>query len=42
MNKEAALKKVTEGEGDFQVFTAVEHKTFLDNLKDTEVFKKGI
>jgi membrane-associated HD superfamily phosphohydrolase len=42
MNKEEALKKVTEGEGDFHVFTEEEHKTFLNNLKDTEVFKQQI
>ena len=42
MNKEEALKKVTEGEGDFKVFTETEHKEFLDNLRDTEPFKKEI
>ena len=42
MNKEAAIKKVTEGEGDFTVLTESEHKEFLDNLRDTEPFKREI
>jgi len=42
LNKEEAIKKVTEGDGDFQVFTHEEHESFLNNLKDTEVFKQQI
>ena len=42
LSKEEALKKVTEGDGDFQVFTHEEHESFLNNLKDTEVFKQQI
>jgi len=42
MNKEEALKKVTDGDGNFKVFTEAEHKEFLDNLRDTEPFKKEI
>jgi len=42
LTKDEAIKKITEGEGDFQVFTHEEHETFLNNLKDTEVFKQQI
>lgn len=42
MNKDDALKKITDGDGDFKVFTEAEHKEFLDNLRDTEPFKKEI
>ena len=42
LTKEEALKKVTEGDGEFQVFTHEEHESFLNNLKDTEVFKQQI
>lgn len=42
LNKEEATKKVTEGDGDFHVFTHEEHESFLNNLKDTEVFKQQI
>lgn len=42
MTKEEALKKITDGDGDFKVFTETEHKEFLDNLRDTEPFKKEI
>jgi len=42
LTKEEAIKKVTDGDGDFQVFTHEEHETFLNNLKDTEVFKQQI
>lgn len=42
LTKEEAIKKVTEGDGDFQVFTHEEHESFLNNLKDTEVFKSQI
>ena len=42
LNKEEALKKINEGEGDFQVFTHEEHESFLNNLKDTEIFKEQI
>ena len=42
LTKEEAIKKVTEGDGDFQVFTHEEHESFLNNLKDTEGFKQQI
>ena len=42
LSKEEAIKKVTEGDGDFQVFTNDEHESFLNNLKDTEIFKEQI
>ena len=42
LSKEEAIKEVTEGDGDFQAFTHKEHETFLNNLKDTEVFKQQI
>lgn len=42
LSKEEALQKITEGNGDFQVFTHEEHESFLNNLKDTEVFKQQI
>ena len=42
LTKDEAIKKVTEGDGDFQVFTHEEHESFLNNLKETEVFKKQI
>ncbi len=42
LTKEEAIKKVTEGDGDFQVFTHKEHESFLNNLKDTEIFKQQI
>lgn len=43
MNKEDAVKKINESESeDFQVFTKDEHTTFLDNLENTEQFKKKI
>ena len=42
LNKEEAIKKITEGDGDFQVFTHEEHESFLNNLKETEVFKQQI
>ena len=42
MTKEEALKKVTDGDGDFKVFTQAEHEEFLGNLRDTEPFKKEI
>lgn len=42
LSKEEALKKINEGDGDFQVFTHDEHESFLNNLKDTEVFKQQI
>ncbi len=35
LSKEEAIKKDTEGDGDFQVFTHKEHETILNNLKDT-------
>lgn len=38
MNKEEAIKKINESDSaDFQVFTATEHTTYLDNFKKTEV-----
>jgi hypothetical protein len=40
--KEEAIKKITEGDGDFHVFAQEEYDTFLNNLKDTEVFKEQI
>jgi len=42
MNKEEAAKKIEQGEGDFHVFTESEHKEFLNNLKDTDIFKQQI
>ena len=42
MTKEEAIQKIDQGGDDFQVFTEVEHKTFLNNLKDTEDFKQQI
>jgi hypothetical protein len=42
LNKEEALTKINEGTGDFQVFTHEEHESFLNNLKDTEIFKEQI
>ena len=42
LTKEEALQKITEGNGEFQVFTHEEHESFLNNLKDTEVFKQQI
>jgi len=42
MTKEEALQKIEQGDGNFQVFTEVEHTTFLNNLKDTEDFKQQI
>jgi len=42
MTKDEALQKVTDGDGDFQVFTADEHKEFLNNLKDTDIFRQQI
>jgi len=42
MDKEAALKKINDGEGDFHVETADERQTFLNNLKDTEEFSQEI
>jgi len=42
LNKEEAIAKVTEGEGEFHVSTIEEHESFLNNLKDTEVFKEQI
>ncbi len=42
LTKEEATKKVAEGDGDFHVFTHEEHESFLNNLKDTEVFKQQI
>lgn len=42
LTKEEAIQKITDGDGDFQVFTHEEHESFLKNLKDTEVFKQQI
>lgn len=42
MTKDEAMKKIGEGEGDFHVFTEDEHKQFLDNLKETDIFKQQI
>ena len=42
LSKEEAIQKVTDGDGDFQVFTHEEHESFLNNLKDTEIFKQQI
>lgn len=42
MNKEEAVKKINESDNDdFQVYTKVEHETFLNNYRETEV-SKGI
>jgi len=42
MTKEEALQKIAEGEGNFKVFTETEHQEFLNNIRDTEDFKKAI
>jgi len=40
MNKEEALSKINEGDGDFQVFTKEEHESFLKNFEDTKIAPK--
>ena len=42
VNKEEALTKINEGNGDFHLYSTEEHETFLNNLKDTEVFKQQL
>jgi len=42
MTKEEALKKIESGDGDFLVFTETEHKEFLNNLKESDIFKQQI
>ena len=42
LNKEEALKKINEGEGVFHVVSESEHKEYLENLKDTDIFKQQI
>lgn len=43
MDKEKAIARINDSDSDdFQVFTKAEHESFLNNLKDTEPFKKEI
>ena len=42
MTKDEALQKINQGDGDFHVFTEIEHKAFLNNVKDTDIFKQQI
>lgn len=42
MNKEEAKAKIEQGDGDFHVYTQDEHKAFLDNLKESDIFQKSI
>lgn len=37
MNKEEALEKIGQGDGEFEVFTREEHETFLKNYEESKI-----